>query len=210
MPPTMGDRILDAALAVFTERTYGGAAVPLIADRAGVSVGSVYRSFASKDEMANAVYRRAKQRMLDSIARRRRPRPGRTRARARSSLAAWAGLAAYAASDPDGFAFLEHQQHAAYLDDESRAVARRVDDLAADIVRAGQAAPRRARRQSRPPRRPGLRGLRRSHEDRAGIRVADSTAADIDSSGEAVWAMLARPAAPITAARAAGSRRRTS
>ena len=61
--PSTTTRVLDAALAVFTERTYGGAAVPQVAARAGVGVGTIYRSFAGKEELVNAVYRRAKQQL---------------------------------------------------------------------------------------------------------------------------------------------------
>ncbi len=137
-PAVMTTRVLDAALAVFTERTYAGAAVPQVAERAGIGVGTIYRSFPGKEALANAVYRRAKLALLDHLLAALEPLgPG---ASSRDRVAAvWSGLAAYAGSDPDGFAFLEHQQHAAYLDDESLAVSARVDALAADLVRAGQA-----------------------------------------------------------------------
>lgn len=202
----MTERILDAALAVFTERTFGGAAVPLIAERAGVSVGSLYRSFSGKEEMANAVYRRAKTRMLAAVSGAvadAGPEAGTQGA----VLAAWAGLAAYAEADPDGFAFLEHQQHAAYLDDESRAIALRIDDLAADIVREGQR----------------LGEVRDGSPDQlvalvfgafVGLaKAARSTGrplggADIDSSGHAVWAMLARTDTPTSAPQATATRRK--
>ena len=205
----MTERILDAALAVFTERTFGGAAVPLIAERAGVSVGSLYRSFSGKEEMANAVYRRAKTRMLAAVTEAvadAGPEAGTQGA----VLAAWAGLAAYAAADPDGFAFLEHQQHAAYLDDESRAVARRIDDLAAGIVREGQK--RGDVRDGSPDQLVALVfgafvGL--SKAARATGRPL--RAADIDSSGQAVWALLARADHPSTTAKAAvTTKKRTS
>jgi AcrR family transcriptional regulator len=134
----MTTRVLDAALAVFTERTYAGAAVPLVAARAGVGVGTIYRSFPGKEQLANAVYRRAKLALLDHLATALAALGAGAPAREQVS-AVWSGLAAYAEGDPDGFAFLEHQQHAAYLDDESRAVSARVDSLACDLVRAGQA-----------------------------------------------------------------------
>jgi AcrR family transcriptional regulator len=136
--PVMTTRVLDAALAVFTERTYAGAAVPQVAERAGIGVGTIYRSFPGKEALANAVYRRAKLALLDHLLAALDPLDADAPARDRVA-AVWSGLAAYADRDPDGFAFLEHQQHAAYLDDESRAVSARVDALAADLVRAGQA-----------------------------------------------------------------------
>ena len=135
-PATMTTRVLDAALAVFTERTYAGTAVPQVAERAGIGVGTIYRSFPAKEALANAVYRRAKLALLDHLLAALEPLPADAPAHERVA-AVWSGLAAYAGSDPDGFAFLEHQQHAAYLDTESRAVSARVDALAAELVRTG-------------------------------------------------------------------------
>jgi AcrR family transcriptional regulator len=131
----MRDRVLDAALEAFTDSTYGGSTVPQIAATAGVAVGSVYRSFAGKEQLANAVFQRAKARMLASVTSDYDPgAPAAAQVRAM-----WRGLAAYAASDPRGFAFLEHQQHAAYLDEPSRALSDRVERAAAAVVAAGQA-----------------------------------------------------------------------
>jgi AcrR family transcriptional regulator len=138
-PVAMTTRVLDAALAVFTERTYAGTAVPAVAERAGIGVGTIYRSFAGKEEVANAVYRRAKLGLLDELVAALAPLGSSATSRDRVA-AVWAGLAAYAEVDPAGFAFLEHQQHAAYLDADSLTVSSRVDALAADLVRAGQAA----------------------------------------------------------------------
>jgi AcrR family transcriptional regulator len=137
--PPMTDRVLDAALAAFTEGTYGGTSVPQVAARAGIGVGTIYRSFTGKESLANAVFRRAKAGMLDHLTRAVAGLPDDARARERV-LAVWSGLAAYAEADPAGFAFLEHQQHEAYLDEESAALSARVEVLAVELVREGQAA----------------------------------------------------------------------
>ncbi len=50
-------KVLDAAAAVFAERGYHGASLDDIADRAGLSKGSVYYNFASKQEFFVAVLR---------------------------------------------------------------------------------------------------------------------------------------------------------
>ncbi len=112
-------------------------AAPLLGERAGVGVGTIYRSFTGKEELANGVYRRAKQAMLDRLVEALAaagPGAG-SRERVR---AVWTGLAAYAVSDPDGFAFLEHQQHASYLDADSVELGRRIDAFAEELVRDGQ------------------------------------------------------------------------
>lgn len=53
------DEVLDAALAVFTEEGFAGARVEDIARRAGVSKGTVYLYFPSKDALIEAIIKRA-------------------------------------------------------------------------------------------------------------------------------------------------------
>jgi TetR/AcrR family transcriptional regulator, repressor of fatR-cypB operon len=188
----MSTRVLDAALAVFTERTFGGSAVPQVAERAGIGVGTIYRSFSGKEELANGVYRRAKQAMLDHLVEALAASGPGTRERVR---AVWSGLAAYAASDPDGFAFLEHQQHAAYLDAESLELGRRIDAFAEELVRDGQ---RSGELRDADPAMlvalvfgafVGLTKQRRS----IGLPL---TAPDLEVAGDAVWHLVARPTTP--------------
>src|SRR5690242_5337277 len=64
-PPVAGlrDKLLAAALRVFAERGYHGAAVPDVARAARVATGSLYRYFDSKEELVNEVYRDAKTRL---------------------------------------------------------------------------------------------------------------------------------------------------
>jgi len=192
----MTTRVLDAALAVFTERTYGGATVPQVAERAGVGVGTIYRSFVGKEALANGVYRRAKQSMLDHLVDA-LDRAGSDPTPRERVAAVWAGLAAFAASDPDGFAFLEHQQHASYLDDESLALARRIDALAEGLVREGQASG--ALRDDDPATLVALVfgafvGL--SKQRRSLDRPLSTT--DLEAAGDAVWHLVARPTTTTT------------
>lgn len=55
------DEVLDAALAVFTERGFAGARMEDIAARAGLSKGAVYLYFPSKQALFEALIRRAVQ-----------------------------------------------------------------------------------------------------------------------------------------------------
>lgn len=60
---TRGDKreaILAAALGLFVERGFHGTAVPEVAARAGVGAGTIYRYFASKEALVNALYQREK------------------------------------------------------------------------------------------------------------------------------------------------------
>ena len=54
-PEARPDEILDAALAVFAEKGLGGARMADIADRAGISKGTVYLYFETKDDLFRAV-----------------------------------------------------------------------------------------------------------------------------------------------------------
>src|SRR5689334_24954585 len=61
------EALLRAALELFAERTYGATPVPDIAARANVGTGTVYRHFASKEALANAVFRSCKSVMHESL-----------------------------------------------------------------------------------------------------------------------------------------------
>lgn len=128
--------LLDAALSVFTEQTYGGAAVAEIAKRAGVSVGTLYRYFPSKEALGNAVYQRWKGVILGRMVQGAdADEPVRV-----AFGRMWGALLAFAGEHPDAFAFLEFQQHESYLDASSQEVSGRVGSLAEDVVLRGQRA----------------------------------------------------------------------
>lgn len=54
--PSQKDAILDAALACFAEVGFAGTRIRAVAERAGVSDGALYRHFASKEELARALF----------------------------------------------------------------------------------------------------------------------------------------------------------
>jgi AcrR family transcriptional regulator len=53
------DRLARAALELFTSRGFHGTTTPLIAARAGVAEGTIYRHFPGKEELFNEVFRAA-------------------------------------------------------------------------------------------------------------------------------------------------------
>ncbi len=61
------ERIVLAALAQVTEGGYASAGVQVVAARAGVAVGTLYRHFPSKAALFAEVFRRAAQRELDVV-----------------------------------------------------------------------------------------------------------------------------------------------
>jgi len=139
-PQATREAVLDAALAVFTEHTYGGAAMSTLASRAGVAVGTIYRHFPSKEALGNAVYLRWKVQLAEHLF-----GDAADSTNAAGSIRAefsgiWRGLLRFAAAHPDAFAFLELQQHAGYLDAQSIEVARRIDQAGVAFVVRGQQA----------------------------------------------------------------------
>jgi AcrR family transcriptional regulator len=127
--------ILDAALELFAERTFEGTPVPLIAERAGVAAGTIYRYFENKEALVNALYRRCKGELRDVLA---DAIATGTTHEERFRLM-WRGQWLFAAEHPHALAFLETQHHEAYLDAESHALSGDIEVAAVAYVRAAQA-----------------------------------------------------------------------
>ena len=134
-PDTTHAAILDAALELFVERGFHGTAVPLVAERAGIAAGTIYRHFESKEALVNALYRGWKERITGEVL---RDFPMNASPREQFH-AAWVGVTAFIAAHPRAYAFLELHHHAPYLDEQSRAVERRTYDFAAIVIARGQA-----------------------------------------------------------------------
>jgi len=109
--------ILDAALALFSERGFHGTAVPLVAAQAGVGAGTLYRYFASKEALVNALYRHWKQALAAALL---EGFPIDAPPRAQFAEC-WRRLSRFALENPRAFVFLELHHHAPYLDADSRA-----------------------------------------------------------------------------------------
>jgi AcrR family transcriptional regulator len=112
------DAILDAALALFAERGFHGTAVPLVAEKAKVGAGTIYRYFPSKEALVNALFQRHKQAlgaaMLTDF-----PAVAPFREQFHHF---WTRVCAYARDNPIALQFLELHHHQPYLDDTSRAL----------------------------------------------------------------------------------------
>jgi AcrR family transcriptional regulator len=123
-PTTRSDkaeRILDAALVLFAERGFHGTAVPLVAERAQVGAGTIYRYFASKEALVNALYQRWKEALLRAVL------VGFPFEKApREQLVHFVrATMRFARENPDAFRFLELHHHAPYLDEKSKAIEER-------------------------------------------------------------------------------------
>jgi AcrR family transcriptional regulator len=129
------EAILAAALELFAERGFHGTAVPLVAERAGVGAGTLYRYFESKEALVNALYQRWKgalaKHILDDFP---------VAAPVRQQFHAfWHRMGRFAIDHPEGFSFLELHHHSPYLDDASRAIEQSMLLLVKQVVDAAQA-----------------------------------------------------------------------
>ncbi len=110
------EAILAAALELFAERGFHGTAVPLVAERAGVGAGTVYRYFESKEALVNELYRRWKGEFARALM---HDFPADATVRAQFAEM-WRRMVRFAKAHPKAVAFLEMHHHGGYLDETSR------------------------------------------------------------------------------------------
>ena len=128
------EAIQRAALELFVERGFHGTPVPLIAERAGVGAGTIYRSFPSKEALVNAIYQRWKQRVVDAIVTDfPTDRPPREQFRV-----IWERMADFALRHPRELGFLELHHHGPYLDKQSLAIEHAITEFGVMMVRRAQ------------------------------------------------------------------------
>jgi AcrR family transcriptional regulator len=130
------EAILAAALDLFNELSFNGTPMPLVAQRAGVGAGTIYRYFESKEALGNAVYQRCKLAMQRHLAE--RVRPDLTPREGFGAM--WRALWEFFRDNPAACRFLETHNHASYLDAASVATSDAAFAAVCDFVRHGQAA----------------------------------------------------------------------
>lgn len=112
------EAILDAALDLFAERGFYGTAVPLLAGRAKVAAGTIYRYFENKEAIVNALYQKQKQCFATVVL---AEFPFDAPARDQFHYF-WSKSCEFARSHPKALAFLELHHHQSYLDETSKAL----------------------------------------------------------------------------------------
>jgi AcrR family transcriptional regulator len=129
------ERLARAAFELFTTQGYHTTTTTDIARKAGVAEGTIYRHFASKQQLLNELYRGATrwaQKLVDEAQA--------TGGGAREKLAQVAtGLVDGAARDPAVIRLLLLERHGALLDDDSRATAREFRSGLERLVAQGKA-----------------------------------------------------------------------
>jgi TetR/AcrR family transcriptional regulator, repressor of fatR-cypB operon len=127
--------ILAAALGLFNELSFNGTPMPLVAQRAGVGAGTIYRYFESKEALGNAVYQSCKLGLQRHLAERvcpdLTPREG--------FGVMWRALWEFFRDNPAACRFLETHNHASYLDATSVATSDAVFAAICDFIGDGQA-----------------------------------------------------------------------
>jgi len=112
-------RLLEAALDLFESCGFDGVAVPEIAAKAQVATGTVYRYFATKEALVNALYRHWKSAYNKMVL---APVPEGHSSRETFSLY-WRRMMLFARNHPRAVRFMDLHHHASYLDAESREMA---------------------------------------------------------------------------------------
>lgn len=129
------DSVVSTALTLFASHGVNATAMPDLARAAGIGVGTIYRHFATKEELANHVYRLCKTRLKQALWG--EELDGDDSAARFQQL--WRRMVGFALNRPEDFRFLELHHHAGYLDPES---SRLSDESMAPVVPFLQAAAR--------------------------------------------------------------------
>lgn len=112
--------ILSAALKVFAEGGVNGVPMPVLAKKANVGTGTIYRYFASKELLVNELFREQKltinQRLYEGLDLQRSPRD--------IFEELWQRMVQFTREAPEAYRFMELQDHRPYLDEASRKLER--------------------------------------------------------------------------------------
>ena len=129
------DRLVRAALELFTTRGYHETTTPLIATRAGVAEGTIYRHFPSKEDLLNEIFRAAVRAFLEPLKAMDPERPCRERLDALATR--WTTMAT---REPALVKIVFDPTFARFLDERSRAAQRDFRTHLEQTVAAGKAA----------------------------------------------------------------------
>lgn len=130
------DDINKAAMHLFAKRGYDGTTIPMIAKRANVGVGTIYRYFANKESLVNDLFIKCITLMKNSIM---ENYPCNATIKEQYSHI-YNSLFQFAINDRDAFLFFNTQDDAYvyYLNQDSKKAANEFLNLFIDLVREGE------------------------------------------------------------------------
>ncbi len=128
-------RLMRAALDLFTTEGFRGTTTPMLAARAGIAEGTIYRHFPSKEALLNTAFRETQLWAGEVVKAAEAERTARAPERLRQ---VGRRLLAEAVAWPAAVRMLLQAQDAQYLDDASRAAARAFRDGLQRIVASGK------------------------------------------------------------------------
>ncbi len=135
------ERVLAAALSLFTTRGYFNTSIQDIRAAADVSTGFIYHHFSSKEEVARALYQKLLMRLADGVGRI-ADSEATLAARSRRIIAFFFSLAD---ESPEVMAFILHARHREFLPEEkpicSSAPFTMMLDMVREGIRAGEVRP---------------------------------------------------------------------
>jgi len=107
---TKRDEILQAALELIAERGFHGAPMAMIAERAGVGAGTIYRYFETKDVLIRQLFEELKEQIMEALqAGHPTERPARER-----FFHLWKALLRYMVAHPLHFRYMEQYHNSPY------------------------------------------------------------------------------------------------
>jgi len=128
-------RLLRAGLELYSTRGFLATTTPMLAERAGVAEGTIYRHFASKEQLLNAVYLGTQEWALKLVREQEGERTLRTRERLQS---VGRRLVEAAGRDPAPVRMLMRPPEPGLLDERSREAACEVSAVLQQLVAMGK------------------------------------------------------------------------
>lgn len=134
-PQATRDRLVRAALALFTTQGYHASTTPQLARKAGVAEGTIYRHFESKEHLLNELYRAAVRLLLSFV--KEAPPSASCRDRLQAIAEQWRDVAA---NDPALVKLVFLTEHGTLLDQRSHAAMVELRGALANVIASGKSA----------------------------------------------------------------------
>lgn len=134
-PHATRDRLVRAALELFTTRGYHASTTPQLARKAGVAEGTIYRHFESKEHLLNELYRAAVRLLLSFV--KEAPPNASCRDRLQAIAEQWRDVAA---NDAALVKLIFLTEHGTLLDQRSHTVMAELRSALANVIASGKSA----------------------------------------------------------------------